>query len=121
MKITRRNNVMQGGENMAENNGAFLDEEEGIIELEDEEGNITRFEFVDRAEFNGVVYYALIPADFDGNGEDTAEFVVLKEQEADGDVMLATVDDDDEYNAVGEMFLKRFSEFPDIDGEEEEE
>ncbi|MCH5208761.1 MAG: DUF1292 domain-containing protein [Oscillospiraceae bacterium] len=106
---------------MAENNDAFLDEEEGIIELEDEEGNVTRFEFVDRAEYNGVVYYALIPADYDENGEGAAEFVVLKEQEIDGDVMLATVDDDDEYNAVGEMFLKRFSELPDLDDGEEEE
>lgn len=105
---------------MEENNGAFLDEEEGIIELVDEEGNVTRFEFVDRAEFNGVVYYALIPADFDENNEETAEFVVLKEMESDGDVMLSTVDDDDEYNAVGEMFLKRFSEFPDFEEDEEE-
>ncbi|MCH5204708.1 MAG: DUF1292 domain-containing protein [Oscillospiraceae bacterium] len=107
---------------MAENNDAFLDEEEGIIELVDEEGNVTRFEFVDRAEYNGAVYYALIPADYDENDEGAAEFVVLKQQEADGDIMLATVDDDDEYSAVGEMFLKRFSEFPDFeDGEDEEE
>jgi len=33
---------------MAENEEVFLDEDEGIIELEDEEGNVTRFEFVDR-------------------------------------------------------------------------
>lgn len=104
---------------MAENNDAFLDEEEGIIELEDEEGNVTRFEFVDRAEFNGTVYYALIPADYDEEDEGTAEFVVLKEQVNGDDVMLATVDDDDEYNAVGEMFLKRFSEMPDIEGLED--
>ncbi len=33
---------------MAENEEVFLDEDEGIIELEDEEGNVTRFEFVDQ-------------------------------------------------------------------------
>lgn len=106
---------------MAENNDAFLDEEEGIIELEDEEGNVARFEFVDRAEYNGTVYYALIPEDYDENDEGSAEFVVLKEQESNGDLMLATVDDDDEYNAVGEMFLKRFSELPDFDELDETE
>ena len=106
---------------MAENNDAFLDEEEGIIELEDEEGNVTRFEFVDQAEYNGTVYYALIPEDFDEEDDGAAEFVVLKEQLVDGSVMLATVDDDDEYNAVGEMFLKRFSEFPGLDGEDTEQ
>lgn len=99
---------------MAENEEAFLDEDEGIIELEDEEGNVTRFEFVDRAEMNGVVYYALIPADYDEE-EGAAEFVVLKETEVDGESMLATVDDDNEYNAAGEMFLQRFSELPDLD------
>lgn len=106
---------------MIENEDAFLDEDEGIIELEDEEGNITRFEFVDRAEMDGVVYYALIPADYDENDDSAAEFVVLKEQMTDGDVMLATVDDDDEYNRVGEMFLQRFSELPDLDTSELEE
>lgn len=99
---------------MAENEDAFLDEDEGIIELEDEEGNVTRFEFVDRAEMNGIVYYALIPADYDEE-EGAAEFVVLKETEIDGESMLATVDDDDEYSAAGEMFLQRFSELPDLD------
>ncbi len=105
---------------MIENENAYLDEDEGIIELEDEEGNITRFEFVDRAELDGVAYYALIPADYDENDE-TAEFVVLKEQIVNGEAMLATVDDDDEYNRVGEMFLQRFSELPDLDDSELEE
>lgn len=98
---------------MDEKNEAYLDEDEGIIELEDEDGNVTRFEFVDRAELDGVVYYALIPADADD--EDNAEFVVLKEIDVDGEAMLSTVDNDDEYNKAGEMFLKRFSEAPDFD------
>ncbi len=105
---------------MNENSDAYLDEDEGIIELEDEDGNVTRFEFVDRAELNGVVYYALIPEDYDEEDE-AAEFVVLKEIETDGEAMLATVDDDEEYNAAGEMFLKRFSEAPDGDFEDLEE
>lgn len=108
-------------------NDAFLDEDEGIIELEDEDGNVSRFEFVDRAELDGTVYYALIPEVSD-DSEDAAEFVVLKEAEINGEAMLATVDDDDEYQRVGEMFLKRFAEIPDmdisdleeLDGEDEE-
>ena len=35
-------------------------------------------------------------------------------------IMLATVDDDDEYNEVGEMFLKRFSELPDLEEPEDD-
>ena len=98
---------------MAENEEVFLDEDEGIIELEDEEGNVTRFEFVDRTEIN----YALIPADYDEE-EGAAEFVVLKETESNGESMLATIDDDAEYNAVGEVFLQRFSELPELDIED---
>ncbi len=99
-----------------ENENAFLDEDEGIIELEDDEGIVTRFEFVDRAEMNGAVYYALIPANIDD--EDNAEFVVLKEiTDENGETMLSTVDDDEEYQAAGEMFLKRFSEAVEDAGE----
>lgn len=105
---------------MNENENAFVDSEEGILELEDEDGNVERFEFVDRAELNGIVYYALIPADYDEE-DGTAEFVVLKEEIVDGESVLATVDDDDEYNAAGEMFLKRFSEMPEMDMDEIEE
>lgn len=97
---------------MNENNDAYLDEDEGIIELEDEDGVVTRFEFVDRAELDGVVYYALIPSDTEDDDE-TATFVVLKETEINGEAMLTTVDDDDEYNKAGEMFIKRFAEMPD--------
>ena len=100
---------------MSENEGAFLDEDEGIIELEDEDGNVTRFEFIDRAEVDGTLYYALIPEDYDESSDDAAEFVVLKETEIDGEAMLSTVDDDDEYQRVGEMFLKRFSEMSELD------
>ena len=100
---------------MSENEEAFLDEDEGLIELEDEDGNVTRFEFVDRAELDGTVYYALIPADYDEDPNAETEFVVLKETVIDGETMLSTVDDDDEYQRVGEMFLQRFSELPDLD------
>lgn len=102
---------------MSENTEAYLDEDDGIIELEDENGVVTAFEFVDKAELDGTVYYALIPADFDDE-EEPAEFVVLKEIIVDGEAMLSTVDDDGEYTKAGEMFLKRFAEISDLDEDE---
>lgn len=101
-----------------ENNSLTLDEEEGIIELEDEEGNVSRFEFIDRMEFRGGVYYALVPADYDEE-EGATEFIILKETEIDGESMLATVDDEDEMNAAGDEFLKRFAELPELEIDEE--
>ena len=61
-----------------ENSELTLDEEEGIIELEDEDGNVSRFEFIDRMEFRGGIYYALVPADYDEE-EGATEFIILKE------------------------------------------
>lgn len=91
-----------------------LDEDEGVIELEDEDGNISRFFFVDSVEYNGVTYYALVPEDkvAEDEGDGVDQFVVLKEQEVDGELMLMTIDDDNEYNEIGEVFLQRFSELP---------
>lgn len=102
-----------------EMNNAVLDEEDGIIELEDEDGNVTRFEFVDAVERDGVTYYALVPETDDEEGAD--QFVVLKEQEIDGEAMLATIDDDDEYSAIGEIFLQRFADYAGFDDDDEDE
>ena len=102
-----------------EMNNTYLDEEEGIIELEDEDGNVTRFEFIDAMEHEGVTYYALVPESDDEEGAD--QFVVLKEQEIDGEAMLATIDDDDEYARVGEIFLQRFADMAGYDDEDDEE
>lgn len=99
---------------MSENNEAYLDNEEGIIELTDEDGVVTRFEFVDRMEYKGSVYYALIPAEYDEE-EGAAEFVVLKEAVVDDGDALVTVDDDAEYTEIGELFLQRFAELPDLE------
>ena len=103
---------------MAENENAFLDEEEGIIELEDENGEVTRFEFIDAMEVEGVTYYALVPESEDDEAADI--FVVLKEIESEEGALLVTVDDDEEYNKVGEMFMERFAQlaaYEDEDGE----
>lgn len=104
---------------MAEDmNNAVLDEEEGIIELEDEDGNVVRFEFIDAIEHNGTAYYALVPESDDEEGVD--QFIVLKEQEVNGEAMLATIDDEEEYSAIGEIFLQRFAELAGFDDEEDE-
>lgn len=105
---------------MTENNDAYLDQDEGIIELTDEDGVVSRFEFVDRMEYNGTVYYALIPAEYDEE-EGAAEFIVLKEAVVENEDALVTVDDDAEYTAVGEMFLQRFAQLPDLEELEDDD
>ncbi len=98
---------------MADNDNVFLTEDDSIVELQDEEGNVQRFEFIDSIEYNNNVYYALIPDD-----GDVDEFVVLKETDSEGETVLTTVDDDNEYNKIGEMFLERFSSMAGYDDDD---
>lgn len=100
-------------------NEEFENYEPELIDLEDEEGKSATFEIIDGMEYDGVVYYAMIPysKDDDKTEIDDDEFVVLKEIEQNGEKLLTTIDDDSEYEKVGTAFIKRFQE---IFAEEEE-
>lgn len=82
-----------------------------LFELIDEEGNKKNFELIDAAEIEGEQYYALLPAieDDDFLNAD-CEMVILKCIEENGEEILASIDDDDEYTTVSEFFLRRFEE-----------
>lgn len=84
-------------------------DDNGILELEDEDGNPQRFELVDSVEYKDAIYHAVIP-----EGDDES-FVILKQIVVDGGIALGSVDDDDEYDEIGEFFLRRFSESLDED------
>ena len=67
--------------------------------LTDEEGNETKFELIGSVEMNDNVYYALIPE------EDAEEYVILKlAQDEDGEDILITIEDDDEFDTVADYF-----------------
>lgn len=82
-----------------------------LYELVDEEGNVKNFELIDAAEIDGEQYYALVPAieDDDFLNAD-CELVVLKSVEEDGMEVLASIDDDDEYEKAMNFFFKRIEE-----------
>jgi len=87
---------------------------EGLLyTLEDEEGNEQEFELIGETEYEGTTYCALVPYyenPADSLDEDD-EFVILKRETVDGEEMLVTIDDDDEYDAVGNIFLNEISRF----------
>ncbi len=82
-----------------------------LIELVDDEGNKKNFELIDVAEIDDEVYYALLP-EYDENDILSAdlELVILKTIEEDGEEILASIDDDEEYLKVSEVFLRRMEE-----------
>ena len=84
-------------------------EEIPVFTLTDEEtGEEKDFELLARAELDDNLYFALVPAD-----EESEEYVILKVREDGDDLVLESVDDDDEFEKVEEYFNDLF--FNEID------
>ena len=90
--------------------------EADLISLLDEDGNELQFEVIGSAEIGGVMYYAMVPCDEDAAEEDVCEYVILKaEKDEDGEDILVTVDDDDEFDDVADFFDDMLSDEADYD------
>ena len=90
--------------------------------LTDEDGNELQFEVIGSAELNGTMYYAMIPVDDQPEEEDVYEYVILKaEKDEDGEDVLVTIDDDDEFDDVADYFDDMLSDEADYDLNNDEE
>lgn len=100
---------------MAENE---TNEEREFFTLTDEEGTETEFELIASTEYKGKTYYAMIPADEDEGADDGfCEYVILRlDEDENGETSLVTLDDDDEFDDVADIFDDLFSEEVDYDG-----
>ena len=101
------NNEERFGSAIMENNEIYDPE---IYTLTDEEGNELNFALLASLEHEGTEYKALIPVD--ENGEETSdEYVVLKcVALEDGEVVLETIEDDEEFDTVADIFDDEFSD-----------
>lgn len=102
--------------------------EPDLFTLTDEDGKEHIFEFLDRMEYNGTTYYALTP--HYENPEDIlqsdGELVILKDDPANDqldpeNLSLVSIDDEDEFNEVGQILLKRVNDMFEDDDEDDEE
>ena len=93
-----------------------------IVSVVDEEGKEHVFEELDRIETeDGSRYVALMPMYDDPQEmlDDSGELIILKvEEDTDGDTYLCPIEDDDEFNEIGQIFEERLSELFDIEDEE---
>ena len=103
---------------MEENKNEIMNEEftaDEYYTLTDEDGNELQFELIAKAEFKGTQYFAFVPADGDQNDE-FCEYVILKEVVDGEDVSLVSIDDnEEEFNAVADIFDNLFDEEVDYD------
>ena len=99
---------------------AEYNNEREFFTLTDEEGNEVEFELIGTTEYNGNLYYAMIPADAADKAQEAddgfCEYVILRaEKDENGEYTLVTVDDDDEFDDVADQFDDMFSEEIDYD------
>ena len=81
--------------------------------VDDESGEEKEFECIGKAELDGQMYYALIPC-----AEERDEYVILKlVTDKNGDEMLETVDDDDEFEKAASYFDNTLFDEVDYDAE----
>lgn len=72
-----------------------------IYTLTDEDGNENQFELIGSREIGGCTYLALVPI---GENDDD-EYVILKvEVDENGEETLATINDDDEFDRIADIF-----------------
>ena len=106
-------------ENTTNNLGEEL--ADNIIILNDENGEESRFEFLDLIELDNEEYVVLLPAD-DTDDEEPGEVVILKVEDTDEDSdeeSYVSVDDEGTLNTVFEMFKEKFKdEFNFVDDED---
>lgn len=81
--------------------------------LTDEEGNESQYELIGSVEMDGNTYLALIPE------TESEEYVILKlVADENGEEMLVTIEDDDEFDKVADFFED--SLFDEVDYDEGE-
>ncbi|MBE6630562.1 MAG: DUF1292 domain-containing protein [Ruminococcaceae bacterium] len=93
------------------------EEETTICMLQDENGDEHEFEVIAQCEYQGATYYAMIPALNSDMDDEFCEYVILKELvDENGEESLVSIDDnEDEFNAVADIFDNLFDEEVDYD------
>lgn len=91
-----------------------------LLTLTDDEGKELEFEILDIIENDDGRYYALLPT-FETEDDDDGAYYILKEEEFDGELQLAEVEDEALLDALAEQFEERFAEIYPEDDEEDRE
>ena len=92
-----------------------------IVSVVDEEGKEHVFEELDRIETDDGRYVALLPMYDDPQEmlDDSGELIILKvEEDDDGDTYLCPIEDEEEFNEVGQAFEERLSDLFEFEEDE---
>ena len=88
------------------------DELDNIIELNDEDGNVVKFEFLDLVELDGEAYVVLLPVVGEGE-EGDGEVVILRLESTDeeaGEESYVGVEDEQILSKVFQIFKEKYKD-----------
>lgn len=91
---------------------------EDIVTLYDEDGNEINYVVIEGVEYNGKCYLALIEEEH--ADDDECEFTILRMDDEDSEDggFLSTIEDEDEFDAVLELFNAKLDEEFDLEIED---
>lgn len=112
--LNKMADIEKNAPEMEEENGndeieEILEDDTEIYTLEDEDGVETSFALLGTLEHEGNVYKAFVPVDEDGK-EESNEYIILKCVEEDGEDVLISIDDDEEFDRIADIFDDEFSD-----------
>ncbi|MBQ9551266.1 MAG: DUF1292 domain-containing protein [Clostridia bacterium] len=93
-----------------------------IVSVVDEAGKEHMFEELDRIETDTGRYVALLPI-YDDAAEqlqDDGDIIILKVTEENGETYLSQIEDDNEFNEIGQLFEDRLIDLFEEEDEEDE-
>lgn len=95
---------------------------DNYISLTDENGEEIEFKVIDSLDLEEGSYVALetTPDDPVAYLNSDGSLIILKTIVEDGEEILATIDDDEEFDKVSEIFMSRLSDLYDFDTDEDE-
>ena len=102
-------------------NDMEMEMEVEVYTLTDEDGNESDFELLGRQDVDGQSYVALAPIETDEESEDEEEgsFIVLKVvEDENGEEVFETIEDDEEFDRIADIFEDELMQDMDYDGEE---
>ncbi len=88
------------------------EEEDNIVELTDEDGTVSRFEYLSTIPYEGEEYVVLMVLDNeDSSEEDDGEVIILQiGKDENGEDIYVSVDDDNTCQAVFDKFMEAMDE-----------
>ncbi len=105
---------------MAKDLDQDMDLGDSFISVSDEDGNEFELELLDTVGYKDNFYMCFVPADMDEDDDDYGLIILRSYEDENGESMLASVDDDEELNAVYDLFMERIMADEEADAEDGE-